>query len=193
MTYCSLSQLKTYVGATDTGDDALLTECITRAQTMIDRATRRTFEAATATTRTFDAVCDVDGRRLFLDADLCTLTSITNGDGGAIDTADVVTTPRNATPWFELTLKASSGEAWTYTTDPESAIAVTGKWAYSATPPADIEQACVRLAAWLYRQKDSSADLDRPLVSADGATLLPTQVPNDVLAMLAPYKRVALR
>jgi hypothetical protein len=191
--YCTTAQLKTYTGIEGSGDDVLLADCILRAQTMMDRFTRRTFECPVDTTRTFDAVCDVVGRELWLDTDLCAITSITNGDGAAVSAASVVSEPRNATPYYALTLKASSGLAWTYTTDPEDAISITGRWAYSITPPADIEQACVRLAAWLYRQKDSSADLDRPMVSADGATLMPMQIPHDVLAILAPYKRVVVR
>src|SRR5574343_333367 len=192
MTYCSLAQMKTYVGATDNDDDALLTDCITRAEAVIDRATKRTFEASADSTRTFDAQQDVAGRTLYLDADLCAITSITNGDGAAITALQVVSEPRNHAPYYALTLKASTGLAWTYETDPEDAISVTGRWAYSTTPPADIEQACVRLAAWLYRQKDSSSDLDRPMVSLDGATLLPAQIPADVQRMLQPYVRVAI-
>ena len=192
MAYCSLAQLKAYVGATDNDDDALLTDCITRAEAVIDRATKRTFEASADSTRTFDAQQDVAGRTLYLDADLCAITSITNGDGAAITALQVVSEPRNHAPYYALTLKASTGLAWTYETDPEDAISVTGRWAYSTTPPADIEQACVRLAAWLYRQKDSSSDLDRPMVSMDGATLLPAQIPADVQRMLQPYVRVAI-
>ena len=67
MAYCSLAQLKAYVGATDSDDDALLTDCITRAEAVIDRATKRTFEASADSTRTFDAVYDVAGRTLYLD------------------------------------------------------------------------------------------------------------------------------
>ena len=192
MAYCSLAQLKTYVGATDNDDDALLTDCITRAEAVIDRATKRRFEATADSTRTFDAQQDVAGRTLYLDADLCAITSITNGDGAAITALQVVSEPRNHAPYYALTLKASTGLAWTYETDPEDAISVIGRWAYSTTPPADIEQACVRLAAWLYRQKDSSSDLDRPMVSMDGATLLPAQIPADVQRMLQPYVRVAI-
>ena len=191
--YCTLTQLRVYVGATTTADDVLLADCILRAQTMIDAATRRTFEAPVDAARTFDAGYDVEGRTLYLDADLCAITSITNGDGSGITMGQVVSEPRNTPPYYALTLKLSSGIAWTYEEDPEDAITVTGRWAYSILPPPDIEQACVRLAAWLYRQKDSSADLDRPTVSPDGATMLPAQIPNDVRAVLAPYKRVVIR
>lgn len=191
--YCTLTQLKTYVGVTGSGDDTLLTDCILRAQTMIDSFTQRRFEAAADSSRTFDAVYDVRGRELWLDTDLCAITSITNGDSTSVTAGQIVSEPRNSTPYHALTLKGSSGLAWTYETDPEDAITVTGRWAYSVTPPADIEQACVRLAAWLYRQKDSSADLDRPMMSADGTTLMPADLPADVQKTLRPYRRVRVR
>lgn len=191
--YCTLTQLKTYISATDTGDDTILNDCIARAQGMIDSYTRRTFEAAADTARTFDAVADVRGRELWLDADLCAITSITNGDGTTVALASVISEPRNVTPYYALVLKGSSGLAWTYTDDPEDAIEVEGRWAYSTTAPVDIEQACVRLAAYLYRQKDNSAELDRPVLSPDGVTLLPTRLPRDVDDILRPYKRVVMR
>lgn len=191
--YCSLEQLKAYVGAATANDDSLLTDCIVRAQSVIESVTRRVFECAADSTRTLDAVADVAGRTLYLDADLCQITSITNGDGSAVSPAQIVGEPRNATPYYALTLKGSTGLAWTYTSDPEDAISIVGRWAYSVLPPGDIEQACVRLAGWLYRQKDSSSDLYRPTVSADGATLLPARLPRDIEYLLAAYRRVVVR
>ena len=121
MMYCSLAQLKAYTGVTGAGDDTLLTDCIVRAEGIIDSTTGRTFEASTDSTRTFDGEMDVVGRTLYLDADLCAITSITNGDGGAITAGQVVSEPRNTAPYYALTLKASSGLAWTYEDDPEDA------------------------------------------------------------------------
>lgn len=174
-------------------DDDLLSECILRAQKVIDARTRRTFECYEDSTRTFDAVYDVSGRTLYLDKDLCAITTITNGDGSSITALHVVSEPRSSTPYYGLTLKASTGLVWTYEEDPQDAISVTGRWAYSITPPPDIEQACVRLAAWMYRQKDNSAEADRPMVTADGATLMPSRLPSDVETIIAPYKRVVVR
>ena len=35
------------------------------------------------------------------------------------------------------------------------AISITGRWAWSLTAPPDIAQACARLAAFLYKQRDA--------------------------------------
>ncbi|MGB3988074.1 MAG: hypothetical protein WBK67_00020, partial [Minisyncoccales bacterium] len=60
---------------------------------------------------------------------------------------------------------------------------------YSATAPLDIQHACVRLTAFLYRQKDNSADIDRPMITGDGVTIMPTNLPADVTRLLDRYKR----
>jgi len=185
MAYASLADVKAYLKltVTDTADDALITSLVARAQAAIDSYKQRTFEALSDTERTFDAVRDVDGAYLSLDADLCAVTSITNGDGTTVTTGQYVTDPRNGTPYFRIKLLSSSGVAWTYTTDPEDAISVVGKWAYSATAPADIVQACVRWAAHMYRQKDSST-FETTVYPNAGIIERPMGMPADVKMLL---------
>ena len=187
MSYATVAQLKEYVGVTTAGDDALLTRLLASAQGIIDTHTGRTFEAATDSVKTFDATPDMS---LWLSGhDLCQITSIVNGDGTTIATEQYATEPRGITPYFAIRLKASAGIRWTYVDDPEDAITITGRWAYSLTAPADITHAAIRVAAWLYRQKDSSADLDRHIVSPDGIALAPARLPNDIVSQLQAYRR----
>jgi hypothetical protein len=52
-------------------------------------------------------------------------------------------------------------------------------------------QACRRLAAFLYRQKDTQAgDTDRPILAGDGSVIMPTTLPQDVEMLLQPYMRI---
>lgn len=188
MAYTTLAEVKLYAGITTTNDDVLLEQCITRAQRAIDTYCKRTFEALSDTTRYFDAVADVNGRLLYLDHDLTSVTSITNGDGTTVGASNYVLVPANYWPAFAIQLKSSSNVTWTYNDTPENAIAVVGRWAYALTAPADVVQACVRLAAWFYRQKDNSADIDQ-LTTVGGAVLVPPGVPKDVQALLKGYIR----
>lgn len=188
MSYCTGPQLAEYLGLTSDTDSALLGDLIARAQAAIDTHCGRTFEAVADSARTFDAVRDVQGRVLYLDRDLCSIQTVTNGDGVVVAANEYVTEPRNEGPFFAIRLLGSAGRAWAYTDDPEGAISVAGKWAYSATAPADIEQACVRLAAWYYRQRDNAGEADRAIV-AGNATILPSRIPADVADMLKPYRR----
>ena len=185
MAYASLADLKLYRGiaTAQTSDDAIMTVCLTRAQAAIDQYTDRTFEASATSTRYFDAVRDVspDGRTLYLDSDLCSITTITNGSGNAATL--YVPEPRNVTPYYAIRLKATAGEQWTWEDEPEDAISVRGKWAYSVSAPADIVQATIRLAAYMYAQKDSSV-FDVTAYPDAGVMTVPQGIPRDVREIL---------
>lgn len=190
MAYCTVGELRAYLGAQSTADDALLSALIDRAQAMIDRYTGRRFEASTDTVRYFDSLRDVRGRVLCFDKDICAITTITNGDGATIASTQYVTAPRNDTPYYAIQLLYSADVSWEGQADGdnENAIAVTGKWAYSATAPADVKQACIRWAAYLYRQKDAQV-FDTTAMPAEGVIIAPAGVPVDVKAILEPYRK----
>lgn len=190
MAYATTAELKTYLGISEATDDTLLGVLLAAAQVAIDAYCRQTFEAAADTTRYFDAVRDVDGRKLLLDAPLAAITTITNGDSVAVTTGQYVTEPRNAAPYYALALKSNVAVAWTHTGTPENAISILGRWAYSVSAPADIKQTTIRLAAYLYRQKDNSGDLDRGIAIGGNAMLLPAQLPKDIQQLLRPYRRL---
>ena len=187
MAYASASDVKTYLGITASTDDTLITALIARAQAMIDRETGTTFEASSDTTRYFDAVENVNGRYLLFDRWCAAITTVTNGDSTEVTSAEYVKEPRGSGPYYGIKLLGSSTQAWTYTTDAENAISVLGKWAYSATVPADIAHATIRLTAFLYRQRENANDIDRAVVVGN-ATVLPAQLPADVMHIIAPYK-----
>ena len=131
--YCSLSDLKTYLaGTTATAtDDALIQLMLDAATNRIDSQCGRTFQAASDSTRYFDPSCDIVQGELWLDEDLSYLTSILNGDSTNTNiTADIYTNPRNRTPYYSLGLKTSSTVVWDYTDDTQNAISVTGRWAF---------------------------------------------------------------
>lgn len=190
MAYTDATRLKLYLGISETNDDTLLGYLIDAAQAAIDSYCRQSFEATVDSTRYFDGVENVRGRTLYLDAPLCAVTTVTNGDGNTISSSYYVKEPRNTTPWYALTLKANAGLAWTYTSTPENAISIVGRWAYSVEAPDDIVQVCTRLAAYLYRQRTNASDLDRAIAIGNNAMLLPTELPRDIKTLLAPYRRL---
>jgi len=187
MAYCSTPELKRYLGITGSGDDELLSELLASAQQIIETHTGKKFEASSDTTRYFDAVADVDGYKLFFDQWCADITSITNGDGESVSGSSYVTMPVNGEQYYGVKLLGSKSVTWTYTDDAESAISVTGKWAYMVTPKDDIVQATKRLAAFLYRQRENANDVDRAVVVGN-ATVLPSQLPADVSRLIAPYR-----
>lgn len=216
--YLTVTELATYMSRSTAGvsdfdtetTDLLEDQIFPAMKALIDQHTRRTFEAATATARTFHAIKDVgygshtpvmqNGgdwyehyeklRTLWLDMDLCAITSVVNGDGTTITTAQYATVPANETPYNRIVLLPSGGIGWTFDDDPEGAIVVTGKWAYSVTAPEHVKLACLRFAKHLYRQRDDDdSGADQPRVSPDGTWIFPTVIPKDVLSFLEPLRK----
>ena len=186
MAYATTTQVKTYLGLTVSTDDTLLGTLLLSAQAMIERAAGRLFEAETATVRYFTlADLDRDSGVLRLGGDLCTLTAVTNGDGIVVATGDVQTLPINATPWYALRINPAVG-VFTSGQNTADRIAITGKWAYSASAPADIAQATIRLTAFLYRMRENGGDGDRTILTGN-ATLAPVTMPHDVTMIVKAY------
>jgi len=186
MAYCSVVDVKNYLGITESTDDVLIADKVEAAQAAIDAYTHRTFEASADSTRYFDAVGrHIMGRTLYLDADLCSITTVTNGDDVVISSSEYTTRPKNETPYYAIKILGSSGKLWTYADDYEDAISITGRWAWSTTAPDDIKDACVRWASYKYRQKDAQM-YDVTAIEA-GVVVRPFGVPPDIQAMLAPY------
>lgn len=195
MAYETVANLKIYLGiaASDTAKDAILTTLLDVASKAIDNHTLRTFAASTDTTRYFDATRDVDSKRMtvYLDEDLCSITSIINGDGTSVLSTEYTPLPRNRTPWYAIELIRFGNVVWTFDDTPVDAIAITGKWGYSTTPDVVIKQCTIRLASYLFRQKDNSGDLDRTIVG-DFGMLLPAELPKDLAELLKTYVRLTI-
>jgi hypothetical protein len=192
MAYTTLANLKAYAGVTETGDDALLLQLIDRAQQQIDSYCGRTFESSADATRYFTVGEDTDGDTLYLDEDLCQITSIvTDADATSpvtLATTEYVTSPRNRTPYFAIRILSSSENIWTYTTDAENGIEVTGRWAWSVSAPDDIVHACTRLAAYYYKQKDAGV-FDTTAIPDAGVIQVPQGIPQDVKIILSNYRK----
>ena len=215
--YATLAELRAHpslkLAAGETADDTLLSALLLAVTAMIDKHTGRTFQASADTTRYFDARRDVlspdpsyrnaygagyggFALTMLTNDDLAQITSITNGDGVALEAGDYVTEPRNIldvdngnyAPIWAIRFKWSSGKWWTFVDDFENAIAVTGRWAYSVTPPTAVKRACIEGSAALYRMS-LSGDNDRPILAGGGVVIEPSRMPAVFYALLAKYVR----
>ena len=188
--YVTTTAYKTYRGITATKDDSLLASLIVRAESQIDNYCHRVFAApTTAASHYFDAIRDVsdDRRTLYLDDDLYSITTITNNSGtDTVATTHYVPEPRNVTPYRSIRLNWLADELWTWSTSPEDAIVVTGRWGYAGTAPDDIVHATIRLANYMYSQKDASV-FDVTVMPEQGVITVPQGMPRDVQIILDPY------
>ena len=190
MAYCTAAQVKTYLNITDSSDDALIGNLITRAQAEIDARVGFSFEASSDTDRIFDNEDPtVIGDTLYFDTWCASITTVTNGDSTEIASTKYATLPRNGSRFYGIKLKFSSGYSWEddSNNDSEGAITITGKWAWSTSAPSDIEHACIRLTGYFYHQRDNQMESTQPVI-AEGALILPSRLPQDVIEIIDRYK-----
>ncbi len=192
MAYPVTEDIRAYTGVEKSGDDALIDSFITEAVAFVEAYVGVGFDGTSTSTRKFDAISDVKGRELSFDKPAVSLTTVTNNADASsptvIGTSAYVTMPRNETPYWGIKLLASGNNEWQFTDDPEEGITVLGNFRWSVTPPSDVAWAVKRLAVFLYRQKDTSSDLDRPLITGDGVTIMPSRFPKDVIEILNHYR-----
>lgn len=171
-------------------DDELLTTSLIVAQELIETATRRKFEVnTTPAVRKFNVNCvSKNYEVLYLDCDLVSATQITDGVGRVLLAGDYRLEPYNHPPYTYITALSGMGYRWQFGVD--EGISINGTWGYSATPPASIKHAVMRLAAWLYKQRDTHSEV--VAVGSDGVQSIPQRaMPRDVYDIIKPYVRPA--
>lgn len=186
--YTTLAAVKAELKIAVTTDDALLSGYVSLAQRIIEAnpplGTGRLFEVASDSTKYFDVpsglVLNLRGQ------DLCSITTVTNGDGTVVPSTAYVTRPRDTAPYYALKLKQTAGYVWTWTSDgPEGAIGITGKWGYSAAAPLDIQRCALRIAVWLYKSRDNAGfDVD---IKTDEGLILGARMPRDIRQIIETY------
>jgi len=179
MSLITLAELKTYLGIVSSSDDTILQNCINASKAIIENYTSRYFESRTET-RYF---AWERGDEILLDQDLLQLNSLVL-DSVTIPPADIVLLPKNSEAKTKIKLKN-----FYYPSDLDAAFwEVSGSWGFSAQVPADIKMACTRLAAFLYRQKDSQV-FDVTAMPEVGQIVIPQGIPKDVMIQIKPYRR----
>lgn len=181
MQYTSVQSLREMGAFGSEDEDVLLNALIESATAIIDHHTHRKFAAEEETTRTFFRSHRREnaflGQILYFDEDLAEPASLIT------DSPTVSYIPENNPPYFAMELTEGS---WNTT-----AVAVTGYWAFSRTPPADIEFVCLRLSKWLYELRDATRG-DLVMVTPEGRMLVPQGLPPDIATLLRPYVRVSI-
>jgi hypothetical protein len=153
------------------------------AQTYIEDYTNRWFEARTLT-RSFNelSVNAWDSSLLCVDADLLTVTAITNGTGEVIATSNVLLWPYNDTP--KTALKLKSGLAWSFAND--GLVNITGTWGYMATPDNTVKRMLFRVAWWIQNTRSATGQVT---AFADGTRTYESALPQDVMTWLMRHQR----
>jgi hypothetical protein len=138
--YILLSQLKARLGTSITGDAAddnlrtLITECSREVELYTSRRFDHRIETRTHSVRSTERGGDVAGLNLWLNDDLLSTISVTNGDGTTVLSGDYVLLPPNASCKDTISLNPFGGSIWAHGTGhPDVAIAVSGIWGWGGS------------------------------------------------------------
>jgi hypothetical protein len=186
--YAELLDLTDYLsptGALGSYNDGLLQDSLDEAERVINDYTRRNFAgtAGTIYVNRYSQHLSVN-QAMYLQNDLHTLVSLTNGDGQSIPVGSVWLEPRNAGPPYRL-VRLHSGYVYVWNTD--SDVIVAGTFGFSTVAPAAISRATVELAAYFFRLKDTMPGETAGL-SAAGEVVYPKSMPDWVKQKLEPYR-----
>ena len=189
MSYCGASDIRQALDiVSDTQDDWLDT-LTDSASAWIDEhcgLPADGFAATTDATRYY-TVRSLHGGALHLDAPCIAVTTITNADGTTIPTGGYRLFPLNEARKWRIELL--NGQAWAIVT--EGIYAVTGRWGWSATPPAPVREATIMLAGWMFKRYQAA--LQDNAASPDlGQILYGEAMPKQVMALLAPFRNGAM-
>jgi len=190
--YCTEAEFKLYADTSSTGASAtaVIEDIIEGVSRFIDGETGRKFYSSTGT-RYYSVPDDLDNPRLLmLDADLLSITTLTNGDDATIAATEYNFLPKNWTPYYAIKLKEGSSYVWTYDSDgnTEYVISVAGAWGFSATAPHDIRQACLSIAHKAWKRFGENATTDT-IITAGGVVITPRDVPATAARTLRYYRR----
>jgi len=177
--YVSVDELIAYLGAETQDDRELLADIAARAQAAVEAYTHRSFEAQAGVRRVNPQAImkDIIGEVIELPDDAVQIASVT------VDGVSVPFRTLPADPPYYAVFAPSF-----YATD-DSVIEISGTWGFSETPPADIRQATLRLAAYFYRLRDAQM-FDAAGLPDIGMLTVAKGLPADVQAILDNYRRL---
>lgn len=192
--YATIKELKHYIApgtAQDKFDDEVMAHLLESASRWIDTETQRTFYARTATNY-YDVPCGNNPRRLTLDDDLLTVTTLTNGDGAVLTTADYFLEPYNKAPYYSVVMKQSSSKFWALDTsgNSERVISIAGTWGWVASVPKDIKEACLQIARNAYKRRFGENVDTVSTITAAGVIVEPRDIPYQVKRTMEYYRRL---
>jgi hypothetical protein len=173
-------------------DDGVIERMIDGASRYIDSETKRTFYARTET-RLFDCP---SGRTLWLDDDLLSITTLTNGDGVVITSTDYVLEAPNRYPKYAICLRDTSSLTWQPTSagSYEQAISVLGTWGWLSSPtasvPPDIKMATEQIVVAAYHRRMGQNMTSTSTVTAAGVVITPEDIPAFARRVISLHTRM---
>ena len=203
MSYATLAEFKSYISEMTGGiqtafsgaEDTLLQKFLNQAKAEIDAQTGRNFGQGANNHTHYYTEDDIDGDTLYLDSDLVSVTTITNGDGTTIASSDYFLLPMNASVTGQngydgsfWGIKLKSTIDWQTPTD--GRISVNGRWGFMQDAPVDVVRAAMRIAYWYWTKRNQTGATE---IAGAELTQQSDSYPTDVRIVFARYKRRMVR
>jgi len=190
--YPTLKDLKTYLSIETNKDDSLLTSKLTQAIVSFENIVGgRKFVSDALTTKIFYSNQNnfIDTRTFFFLDDCCHVETLTINNN-IINPNHYIVFDSSQTPLTKIMLLNACPYNFSNYSVIEnfSTIQIEGHWSYSIKCPEDVHGSIIRLASWLYNQKDNAADYDKP-VAFTMLSRLPVGIPSDVIFTAQTYMR----
>lgn len=152
--YTTVDEVLRYQQRADASEEykAAVAQLIDPVSRQIDTHCRQWFYARTETRRYDFQRAD----RLWLDAPLLTVTTLTNGDGDVLTTGHYFLYPRVGAPYHWIDINRSAGVYFQWSSTPQQCISLTGTWGKSTTAPTLVRLAA---AAWVSRLLPAGQDV----------------------------------
>lgn len=186
------------ITSTDTTDDSVIEGIIEDASRLIDRSTGRFYFASTET-RYFDRPND---SVLWLDEDLLSVTTLTNGDGTVIASTAYLLQPYNGPSHYAILLRPAQGAIWIMNTtagDNFKAATVLGSWGFVDRTATDRESserirntraACIDISVWSYLKRFGRDTEALAQITAAGIVTMPSgEMPTSAWLRIKNYKK----
>lgn len=199
MSYAALADFKSYITEMTggiqttytTAENTVLQQFLDQADAEIDAYCGRSFGQGANNHTHYYTKDDVDDKTLFLDSDLVSITTLTNGDGTVISSSDYWLLPMNASitgqngydgSYYAVQLK--DGHSWEFDTD--GRISVNGRWGWMQGAPTEIVRAAMRLAYWYWAKRNQTGATE---VLGEQLSQQSDAYPHDVRIVLDRYTR----
>jgi hypothetical protein len=203
MSYATLADFKSYISEMTggiqttftTAENTLLQQFLDQADAEIEGQTGRRFGQGANNHTHYYTEDDIDDDTLYLDADLISVITLTNGDGTAIASTDYFLLPMNASVSGEGAydgsywgVKLKSTKSWQTPTD--GRITLVGRWGYLQGVPIDVVRAAMRIAYWYWTKRNQTGSTE---IAGAELTQQSDSYPADVRIVFERYKRRVVR
>jgi hypothetical protein len=203
MSYATLAEFKSYISEMTGGiqtsfsnaEDVLLQKFLDQADAEIEGQTGRNFGQGANNHTHYYTEDDIDGDTLYLDSDLVSVTTLTNGDGTTIASSNYFLLPMNASVTGQngydgsfWAIKLKSTIDWQTPTD--GRISVNGRWGFMQGAPVDVIRAAIRIAYWYWTKRNQTGATE---IAGAELTQQSDSYPTDVRIVFNRYKRRMVR